>query len=132
MLNEKRIKLMTKMASFEEHEGKKMIPIGNYFKHDYVSYQVLKAIISASIAFGLILVVYIYYDLESFLQNIYKMDMISLAKSILAGYLVLIGAYAIIAYIYYTYRYKQAKRSLRHYQAYLRELSAMYERESRK
>ena len=70
MLNEKRIKLMTKMAAFEEHEGKKMIPIGNYFKHDYVSYQVLKAIISASIAFGLILVVYIYYDLESFLQNI--------------------------------------------------------------
>ena len=31
MLNEERIKLMTKMAAYEADEGKKNVAIGNYF-----------------------------------------------------------------------------------------------------
>ena len=44
MLNEERIILMTHMASYEEHEGKKNVAIGNYFRGDYIGFQVLKSI----------------------------------------------------------------------------------------
>ena len=35
MLNEERVVLMTKMASYEANEGKKSLAIGSYFRSDY-------------------------------------------------------------------------------------------------
>lgn len=126
MLDEKRIKLMTRMASYEETEGKKMIPIGNYFRNDYISFQVVKTAISATVAFGLIFVMYVYYDLEAFIQDIYKMDIVGMAKSVLTVYATTVGIYVLIAYILYSYRYDKAKKSLKSYYSALRRLSAMY------
>ena len=54
MLNEERIKLMTKMAAYEADEGKKNVAIGNYFRGDYIGLQVIKSIISATIAFVIV------------------------------------------------------------------------------
>lgn len=129
MLNEERIKLMTRMASYEADEGKRMIPIGNYFRNDYISFQVVKTAISASIAFGLIFAMYIYYDFESFLADIYKIDVVVFAKTLLTIYLGVVAVYMLIAYILASYRYSRAKKSLRSYYAALRKLSAMYEEE---
>ena len=52
MLNEERIKLMTKMASYEANEGKRNVSIGSYFRGDYISIQVIKSIFAATIAFA--------------------------------------------------------------------------------
>ena len=41
MLNEKRVILMTRMASYEAGEGKKNIEVGNYFRADYLAIQLL-------------------------------------------------------------------------------------------
>ena len=51
MLNEERIILMTKLASYEAGEGKRNEAIGKYFRSDYIGVQVIKSIISATIAF---------------------------------------------------------------------------------
>ena len=48
MLNEERIRLMTRMAAYEEHEGKKDIAISEYFRGDYISFQLLKSAIYAT------------------------------------------------------------------------------------
>ncbi len=129
MLNEERIKLMTRMASYEADEGKRMIPVGNYFRNDYISFQVVKTAISATIAFGLIFAMYIYYDFEAFLADIYKMDVVAFVKTLVMLYLVAVVAYMLIAYILASYRYNKAKKSLRNYYAALRKLSQMYEEE---
>lgn len=129
MLNEERIKLMTRMASYEADEGKRMIPIGNYFRNDYISFQVVKTAISATIAFGLIFAMYIYYDLESFLADIYRIDILAFVKTLLTLYFAAVGVYMLIAYILASYRYNKAKKSLRSYYSALRKLSAMYEEE---
>lgn len=131
MLNEDRIKLMTRMASYEANEGKKMIPIGNYFRNDYISFQLVKTAISATVAFGLILAAYIYYDYESFLQDIYKIDMMALAKTIVTIYATAVGCYMLIAYIVYSYRYSQAKKSLKNYYQALKKLSSMYDEDGK-
>lgn len=51
MLNEERIRLMTKMASYEANEGKKNVSIGSYFRGDYIGLQVIKSVISGTIGF---------------------------------------------------------------------------------
>ncbi len=126
MLNEERIILMTKMASYEANEGKKNVAIGSYFRGDYIGWQVLKSIISATIAFVVVFGVYIYYDFETFMTDIYKMDLIEFARHILSMYLWTVGIYAVIAYAVYMIRYMRAMKSLKLYYMNLRKLSGMY------
>lgn len=126
MLNEKRIILMTKMASYEANEGKKNVSIGSYFRTDYIGWQVLKSIISASIAFVVVFGMYIFYNFEMFMTDIYKMDLLEFARHILSLYLWTIGIYAVVSYIVYTVRYTRAVKSLKVYQMNLRKLSDMY------
>ncbi|MBD5450057.1 MAG: hypothetical protein HDR28_07875 [Lachnospiraceae bacterium] len=126
MLNEKRIILMTKMASYEANEGKKNVTIGSYFRSDYIGWQVLKSIISATIAFVVVFGMYIFYDFEIFMADIYKMDLLEFAKRVLTMYLWTIGGYAVISYLVYAIRYNRAVRSLKVYYMNLRRLSDMY------
>jgi hypothetical protein len=126
MLNQEKIILMTKLTSYEEHEGKKNVAIGSYFRSDYIGWQVLKSIISATIAFVVVFAMYIFYDFEIFMTDIYKMDLMEFAKNVLFLYLGIVGAYAVISYIIYTIRYSRAKRSLKLYYMNLRKLAAMY------
>ncbi len=126
MLNEERIILMTKMASYEANEGKKNVAIGSYFRGDYIGWQVLKSIISATIAFVVVFGMYIYYDFETFMTDIYKMDLLEFARHILSIYLWTVGIYAVISYVVYTIRYMRAMKSLKLYYMNLRKLSGMY------
>lgn len=126
MLNEKRIILMTKMASYEANEGKKNVAIGSYFRSDYIGWQVLKSIISATIAFVVVFGMYIYYDFEVFMLDIYKMDVLAFVKRILSMYLWTTGIYAVIAFVVYAVRYSRAMRSLKLYHMNLRRLMNMY------
>ncbi len=126
MLNEERIILMTKMASYEANEGKKNVAVGSYFRGDYVGWHVLKSIISATIAFVVVFGMYIYYDFEVFMMDIYKMDLIEFARRILSRYLWTVGIYAVISYVVYTVRYMKAVKSLKLYYMNLRKLAGMY------
>ena len=126
MLNEERVILMTKLASYETNEGRKNVAIGNYFRSDYIGWQVLKSIISATIAFVVVFAMYIFYDFEIFMMDIYKMDLLEFGKKVLQIYLVVVGSYAVISYIVYAYRYSRARKSLRLYYMNLRKLASMY------
>ena len=44
MLNENKIKMMTKMAIYEKNEGRQMIKNSRYFKGDYVAFGVLRTL----------------------------------------------------------------------------------------
>ncbi|MDE7113975.1 MAG: hypothetical protein K2O57_07305, partial [Acetatifactor sp.] len=77
-----------------EHEGRANMKIGNYFRSDYIAIQVLKSILCATIAFGLIFALFIFYDFEVFMQDIYQMDLVSFAKKILMYYGITVAVYS--------------------------------------
>ncbi len=128
MLNEERVILMTKLASYETHEGKKNVAIGRYFRSDYIGIQVVKSIIGATVAFFVMFGLYVLYDLEKLMNDIYKMDLFAFAKNILVNYAVFVIAYAAITFFIYSHRYTKAKKNLRTYYINLKKLSAMYEK----
>lgn len=132
MLNEERIKLMTKMAAYEANEGKKNKAVGNYFRGDYIGLQVIKAIISASIAYLIVFALFIFYDFEVFMSDIYKMDLLGFSKTVMFSYLIFVGVYALISYIVYTYRYAKARKSLKIYYNNLKKLAYLYDKEGRR
>lgn len=126
MLNEERVILMTKMASYEVNEGKKNVSIGNYFRGDYISIQVLKSVLCATIAYVIVFALYIFYDFETFMQDIYKMDLIQFVKDVLLYYALTVVSYGIISYAIYSYRYTKAKKSLKCYYHNLKKLGSLY------
>ncbi|MCM1039931.1 MAG: hypothetical protein NC434_11475 [Ruminococcus sp.] len=126
MLNEERVILMTKLASYEANEGKRNVAIGSYFRSDYIGWQILKSIISATIAFVVVFAMYIFYDFEVFMMDIYKMDLLEFGKSVLKNYIGAVLIYSLISYAVYAYRYSRARKSLKLYHLNLRKLSGMY------
>ena len=126
MLNEERIILMTKMASYEENEGKKNMAIGKYFRGDYIAIQVMKSVLCATIAYVICFALYIFYDFETFMQDNYKIDMVSFAKNTLLYYVVVVVAYGAISYGICSYRYAKAKKSLKCYYNNLKKLNSLY------
>jgi len=132
MLNEERIKLMTKMAAYEENEGRRNMAIGNYFRSDYIGLQVLKAVISATLSFAIVVGMYIFYDFEVVMKEIYQVDLLETGRKLLLAYVIFTGIYTFICYLVYSFRYSRAKKSLKKYYFHLQELSGLYEEDSRR
>lgn len=126
-----RIKLMTKMASFEKNEGKRSMSIGTYFRGDYIGKEIIKSIVYGTVAFAIVFGMYIAYDFEFFMQDIYKMDLLEFGKAAAGYYFKFIIAYAIITYIVYALRYQGARRNLRAYYNNLKRLNAIYKAEDK-
>ncbi len=126
MLNEERIILMTKMASYEAAEGKEYMAVTKYFRSDYVTIHVIKAVLGATVAFGVGLALFIFYDFEMFMQDVYKMDLIAFAKNVLMCYIAIVVIYGGIAYGVCSYRYAKAKKSLKNYVNHLKKLNSLY------
>lgn len=128
MINEDKVILMTKLASYEADEGKKYLAIGRYFRSDYISLQLLKALISGTVAFCILAGLFILYDVESFMKNFYQTaDMIELIKGMGIIYLISVGTYMLIAYVVAAYKYNRSRQSLKTYYGNLKKLSKLYE-----
>lgn len=128
MINEDKVILMTKLASYEANEGKKYLAIGRYFRSDYISLQLLKALLSGTLAFCILAGLSVLYDIEAFMKNFYQTaDMIELIKEMGIVYLISVGVYMLIAYVIAVYRYNRSRQSLKTYYGNLKKLSKLYE-----
>lgn len=130
MLNEERIILMTKLASYESGEGKRNAAIGSYFRGDYIGVQVIKSVISVTIAFFILFGLYILYDFENFMLDIYKMDLFVFAKNVLMLYGGVVVGFALLTYAIYSYKYSKAKKSLKNYYNNLKKLASLYDKKN--
>ncbi|MBQ2744414.1 MAG: hypothetical protein IJF37_02165 [Lachnospiraceae bacterium] len=129
MINEEKIALMTKLALYEEKEGKKALPMGKYYKEDYVSLHMVNTVIIATFSYLLILAVIVFSHLEDMMANIANMDIIKLGKDVVIGYVVMLVAYIIISYVVYTIKFKRVRKSLNEYNGNLKKLYNMYSKD---
>ncbi len=118
---------MTKMAAYESRQGRRDISVHEFFRGDYISFQVLKSALYCTVGFALGVAMYILYDLEGFLTDFYKMDVVEFAKGIATKYAVVLVIYLLASYFVYAYRYSRAKKHMKKYVSQLNELDTMYD-----
>lgn len=128
MIKKERVILMTKLASYEENEGRHAAKISRYFRGDYVSTHLLKSWVCITVVYALLVGLNILYDLEIFMENLYKMDYVAFAKDIIKWYIIMTVVYLVAVYITYSYRYMKARKSLKRYSQNLKKLGSMYHR----
>ena len=70
MLNEEKIKSMTKAAAFENGTEKENLKINQYFRSDYVGLQLIKSLIAYIVAFCLIVTIWIMIGTEEIMLQL--------------------------------------------------------------
>ncbi len=126
MLNEERVILMTRMASYERGAGKRNVKIGNYFRSDYLTIEVLKSVVCSTVVFLLGFGLYVLYDFEMFMQNMYKLDLLALGRNVLMYYAITVVGYAVIVYIGCSIRYAQVQKDSKRFYHNLKKLNSLY------
>lgn len=129
MLNNEKIILMTKLALYEQGEGKKKIPIGKYFKSDYIGMRMLSSFIYISLAYLICVALWIVIEGENFFKKLMNEKIAPVIIVLVAVYLAVVIVYMIISYVFYTYKFKRIRRSLKEYNAQLKQLHKIQERE---
>jgi predicted Co/Zn/Cd cation transporter (cation efflux family) len=132
MLNEEKVKVMNKLAMYETREGKKYLPVSKFYRSDYIGQAMIKNFFLVTIGYVLILAAVAAYFGDYLLENIHKMDLVSLGTNVVVGYAVVLGAYSLLTYIQYSVKYHRAKKSVRNYYIDLTKLSKIYGREEKK
>lgn len=132
MLNEEKIRLMTKAASYEaSSDGKKALSMNKYFRGDYISLNLIWAWISYTIAFCLCAGLWAFYKIDHLMENIHRMDLAAFGKGILFLYLGLLGIFLVIHYLVYLRRYQENRKGLAAYYKILKQISHIYDTEAR-
>lgn len=124
MVNQEKVKLMTKLASYEKN-GKEDLISTEYFRADYVSYNSFLIMLGVSISL-------LFFFLADFggkffdnMQNFFEFDFIGQGMDYLTIWLVFMVIYGVIASVVYRKRYNDSKRRIDIYQKMLKDLKRM-------
>lgn len=131
MLNQERVREMTKMAMFDQKDGKKCGPMIQYFRADYISKEIIKSLLSGTAAFGVIAAMAVLYYAEDLMIKINSIDIRQTVINIVLCYVVFMGVYSLITYVVYYLRYTKGRQKVKQYYAHLKKVNRLYQEEER-
>ena len=131
MVNEQRLHSMIKIAKFDANDGKSCKPMIQYARKDYVALQLLKSFVIGTIAFFIMLGLWVLYSMETLMKQINNMDLIQSAITLGILYGVFMVIYLLATYIIFNVKYTYGRKEVKKYYAGLKKINAMYLREER-
>ena len=131
MVNEQRLHSMIKIAKFDANDGKSCKPMIQNARKDYVALQLLKSFVIGTIAFFIMLGLWVLYSMETLMKQINNMDLIQSAITLGILYGVFMVIYLLATYIIFNVKYTYGRKKVKKYYAGLKKINAMYLREER-
>ncbi len=122
MVNEEKIKIMTKLASYEEGKGKRDLQIMRRMKSDYISYNAFVTCFFVSLA------VFILFAADfgsKFLENLAQFtdyDFVGEGIEYLTIWILIMAVYSFVSGRMYRKEYDDAERRVKVYQKELKDL----------
>ncbi len=129
MLNNKKVRLMTKLAIYEKEDGKEDIRLGRYYRMDYVRYQLLKTIVAVTFGYLILVLLTILYYAEYLIAEAVNLDYATIGRTMLGIYLMLLFAFGGLACIGYTIKYNRSRKKLAKYYQMLKRVRKIYREE---
>ena len=123
MLNQERVCEMTKLAIFDQKEGREYKPMIQYFRKDYVAKELLKSFLTGTAAFFIIAVVLCLYHIEELMDQLNHLDIPKIAVRGVLVYAVYLAVYLLITYAVYNMRYTRGRREVKKYYIHLKRVN---------
>lgn len=132
MLDKRRIRLMTKLAAYEQSGAKEDMKISGYYKKDYVGLNTVIGAIWATIGYGMAAVLFALCNLELLMADLSMQKLIVLAVTVIGGYFAVLIIYCVCAGIFYGTKHKKASRQVKKFYNDLSRLERMGTQQSPK
>lgn len=130
MLDERRIRRMARLASYESKEGKSDIAISMYFRKDYVSVNTLKTFLWVTIGYVILVALVLLGMLESLMESVTITKVILIMAGIIVGYILIMIIYGTVAKKMYRNKHEDARERVKLFCRDLMALERLYEKES--
>ena len=130
MISEKKVKLMTRMASYEKNKGKEDFKINGYYRKDYVSIKRLYTFFWVTIGYVLALALVFMAGFDAWMDKMSMSLIIAAGSVVVAGYIALLIFYILITNRVYNRRHKDARTRVKKYNHDLTRLLKIYEKEN--
>ena len=122
VINEEKIKIMTKLASYEENKGKKDFEIAKRMKSDYISYNSFVTCFFASIALFILFAADFGSKFLNNLAQFTEFDFVGAGVEYLTIWILMMAVYSFLSGRMYRKEFDDAERRLNVYQKELRVL----------
>ncbi len=132
MLDEEKIKLMTKVTIYEKHEEMGDMILSRYYREDYVQYGCLKTLVATTFCYWITVAVYILLKFEKVLADLNNIDYFKIITWLMVGYVGVMVVFYLYAFVVYNYKYAKAKPGIVKYNKWLRNLVKLYDEDEAK
>lgn len=129
MLNENRVKLMSRMAAYESTQGKEDLRISGYYRKDYTSLNTLITILWITVGYAVLTALVMIGYLDVLMADLSMKRVITIGGVVIGVYIMLIIVYAVGASSFYRTKYNQSKKRVKQYYRDLTRLGKMYKKE---
>ena len=124
-----KVRIMTKLAAFEQKEEEDAIKITKYYQGDYVRHELLKTLACVTVGYVCLCVLGLLYQVEYLIGNATKLNYPQVLGQVVSGYCILLILYGIGVSLAYIYQYHKAKKKIKGYDKNLHILRQLYRRE---
>lgn len=125
MVNNSKIKLMTKLAIFEKRH-RFDLQLGKYFKGDYIKFNLIKTVLCVTGGYILCLLLVGFYNIEYFIKEAITLDYKKYGIKILGIYAILLLIFCMISMITCNEVFVTSRKRLNKYYRKLKQLGKMY------
>lgn len=129
MVNEKKVRLMTRMAMYEEKAGREDLKITAYSKKDYVGFQTTITVLWITAGYLLVAGIGIFAFIDELFGALSFSALLVFAGVVFALYLAIVISYGIGSAKFYRKKYDRARKRTKIFNHDLTRLSRMYDRE---
>lgn len=129
MLNEERVKHMTKLAFYEAKGGEEDLKVGFRYKQDYIAFHTFWSAFWLTIAYAALVFILSICFMQGVWGNLSSKETIVVAFSFFGIYMVLLIAYIRYAKKVYKKKHAGAYHRIKKFKDELEKLEAMYEME---
>lgn len=131
MLDEKRVKLMTKLALYEETQGKDDFKVSEYYRKDYVGMHMISTFLWVTIGYVCLAGLLALAGMDAIISKMSVGFLITLMIVAVAGYFVLLILFLSLTSRIYNKKHQHARNRVKMYNHDLIKLLKMYEKEKR-
>ncbi len=123
MIDEEKVRLMTRISIFDKHEKNHGIRMSRYFQKDYVKYNCLMTVLSSTVCFVACVAAYVFIEFQKILVAFSDNNYFDIIKKLLLWYVIFVAIFFFFGFIVYNIRFFLVKDKLLRYNEDLNLLS---------
>ena len=131
MLDERKVKLMTQLALYDQTQGKEDFKISEYYRKDYAGVHILYTVLWVTIGYIAAWAIAMIAGLDTLMEKMSNGALVMMIGIILLGYVALVIIYLIISSFIYNEKHKKARQRVKKYNHNLTRLLKIYEKENK-